>query len=353
MSERVNTRLVHREHAVHVKNTRTREGNVEMAKTLTYFAINAGKPAVGVEASKSLPTHERVYYHLNMVEAYLDELGVRYERRFALTPESVRSEVDDNVKVAFYDRRLFLDMAGARSSLGYVPLKKGEALRYEASSPLVAIEPAGDSFRVSYGNRRVTRLHPQFFEYDDAVSQVRLEVDGDERVAAVGSVVPVRERFTVHVAEGVRVNVIGWTRPGVRSEDGLEIRRRDILSRYSVDTAESVFRVELYRGKRFVGMLLVRFLDGGPALSEGAGARPRRWRRWNSVFAAVRRWSSRARRATCARPWQRSRTVAVSCCRAVTARRASPSSMPTTSATPSACCCRWRWCSPSVRRVRS
>jgi len=273
VSERVNARLVRREHTVHVKNTRTREGNVEMAKTLTYFAINAGKPAVGVEASKSLPTHERVYYHLSMVEAYLHELGLRFERRFPLEPETVRRAVDDNVKVAFYDRRLFLDMAGARDSLGYVPLKKGEALRYEASSPLVAIEPAGDSFRVSYGNRRVTRLHPQFFDYDDALSEVRLEVDGHERRAPMGSVVPVHDRFTVHAPEGVRVNVIGWTRDGARSEAGFEIRRADILSRYSVDVAESVFRVELYRGKGFVGMLLVRFVSDGQALSGRSGAR--------------------------------------------------------------------------------
>ena len=48
--ERVNEQLIEPAHEVHVKNTRTREGNVEMAKTLTYFAINEGKPAVGIEA---------------------------------------------------------------------------------------------------------------------------------------------------------------------------------------------------------------------------------------------------------------------------------------------------------------
>ena len=61
VSARVNESVVDPGHRLHVKNTRTREGNAEMAKTLTYFAINKGKPAVGVEASKSLPTHLRVY----------------------------------------------------------------------------------------------------------------------------------------------------------------------------------------------------------------------------------------------------------------------------------------------------
>ena len=34
----------------------------------------------------------------------------------------------------------------------------------------------------------------------------------------------------------------------------------------------------------------------------------------------------------------------LSCCRAAIAPKASPNSIPTISATPSACCCRWRWC---------
>jgi hypothetical protein len=269
---RVNKALVRPDHRLHVKNTRTRDGNREMAKTLTYFAINEGKPAVGVEASKSLPTHERVYYHLQMVEAYLDELGLSFERNFALTPRAVRNVVDDNVKVAFYDRRLFLDMAGARSALRYVPMKKDGELHYEASSPLVAIQRSGNSFRVSYGNRRVTRLHPQFFEYDAGLEEVRMDIDGRTQLARVGTVVTVREQFTVLAPEQVRVNVIGWTRDGVRNEAGQRIRREDIMGRFSVDRAERVFRVELYRGPRFAGMVLVRFAGGSTANARGSGA---------------------------------------------------------------------------------
>ncbi len=112
VGERVNRALIDSEHQIHVKNTRTREGNKEMAKTLTYYAINEGKPAVGLEASKSLPTHLRVYYHLHLVEAYLRELGLRFERLFPLEPAEVRRTVDNNVNVAFYDRRMFLELSG-------------------------------------------------------------------------------------------------------------------------------------------------------------------------------------------------------------------------------------------------
>ncbi|HID31714.1 MAG TPA: hypothetical protein EYP19_17170 [Desulfobacterales bacterium] len=56
----------------HVKNTKTRLGNTEMAKTLTYFAICNLKSAFGVETSKSFPTHQRAYYHLRILESYMD-----------------------------------------------------------------------------------------------------------------------------------------------------------------------------------------------------------------------------------------------------------------------------------------
>jgi hypothetical protein len=275
VAEQVNAVLVDDGHRMHVKNTRTREGDLEMAKTLTYFAINEGKPAVGLEASKSLPTHQRVYYHLRLVEAYLNELGVGFERSFDLKPQEIRRVIDNNLKVAFYDRRLFLDMAGARGRLGFVPLKKGEMLRYEASSPLVAIEQSRDGYRVSYGNRRVTRLHPEFFEYDASLDAVTMKVDGVEHRTLVGTEVRVRERFSVLAPDDVRVNVIGWRRAGVRNESGMDIRREEIAGRFSVDRDASVFRVELYRGSRFAGMVLVRFVeDGANTVSGRGGNRP-------------------------------------------------------------------------------
>jgi hypothetical protein len=251
ISRRVNAALLDGEHRIHVKNTQTRDGNREMSKTLTFFAINQGKPAVGLEASKSLPTHLRVYYHLRLVEAYLEALGVDFERGFPLTPEAVRATIDENVRVAFYDR-----------TLRFVPMKKGGDLRYEASSPLVAVVDAAGGYSVSYGNRRVTHLYPQFFEYDMGVEHVDMLVDGVRRRVDVGTVVDVGDRFEVDPPRGVRVNVIGLQKPGGGSEEGVEIRRADIARRFSVDQGARVFRVELYRGDRFAGMVLVRFASG-------------------------------------------------------------------------------------------
>ena len=262
VSAAVNSAIENPEHRIHVKNTRTREGDTEMEKTLTYFAINHGKAAVGLEASKELPTHMRVLYHLRLLETYMSRLGIVFERRFALTPESVRRTVDDNVKVSFFEDRIFLDMRKVRNRLGYVPFKDNAGLEFTASSPLVAITGgSAKGYRVSYGNRRMTVLHPQHFEYDETLSGVEVVVDGERRAVRVGSVVDVSGEIVVEPGDEYRVNVIGWRRRGVKNESGVAIRRTEIMDRFSVDRSATTFRVEIYRGPKFSGMFLIRFPD--------------------------------------------------------------------------------------------
>ena len=261
VSASVNSAIENPEHRIHVKNTRTREGDAEMEKTLTYFAINHGKAAVGLEASKELPTHMRVLYHLRLLEAYMSRLGIAFERRFALAPESVRRTVDDNVKVSFFGDRIFLDMRKIRNRLGYVPFKDNTGLEFTASSPLVAITGSAKGYRVSYGNRRMTVLHPQHFEYDDTLPGVEVVVDGEHRAVRVGSVVNVSGEIVVEPGDEYRVNVIGWRRRGVKNESGVAIRRPELMDRFSVDRGATTFRVEIYRGPKFSGMFLIRFPD--------------------------------------------------------------------------------------------
>lgn len=46
-----------------------------MAKSLTWFALNHGKAAYGLEVSKDFGVKERTYYQLRMVEAFLRMAG--------------------------------------------------------------------------------------------------------------------------------------------------------------------------------------------------------------------------------------------------------------------------------------
>ena len=258
----VNESLLDPEHVYHVKNTRTREGDAEMAKTLTYFAINHGKAAVGVEASKTLSTAQRTYYHLNALEHFFDVLGVGVTRQFVLDPVIVGRKIDENIQVAFYQNKLLLDVANARSRIGYVPLRKDAALEFEPSNPLIAVKKKGKGYRVNYGNRRVTYLQPQYFEYDHSLDSVTMEVDGVSKVVSMGSLVEVQDSFQVQPdSDGYRVNVIGWARKGVKNEAGQRIVRGTIQKRFSIDRRGEMYRVEWYRDDKFSGMVLVRFAD--------------------------------------------------------------------------------------------
>jgi len=255
----INQKLLDPEHRYAVKNTYTRLGNVEMAKTLTYFAINNGKAAIGIETSKNLPTHERAYYHLQALESFLSGIGVEWERDFELKPDHVKQTINNNLQIAFYQNKLLLDISNARSHINYLPLQKNTELDFIASNPLVAITHQNGKYRVNYGNRRITNLHPQYFEYDASLDSVTIETEGTLKHVPLGNMVDVNNGFTITPKKGYRYNVIGWTKRGVNSEAGHSIKKDRIAKRFSLDREGSIYRVEVYKEKKFSGMVLVKF----------------------------------------------------------------------------------------------
>jgi len=254
-----NLRIQNKEHRYHVKNTQTRFGNVEMEKTLTYYAIKNGKAAFGIEASKSFGTHYRAYYHLQMIESFMQYLGIEYDRDLELNVSSVKNRIDNNVKLALYEKKMFFDMRNVRDRLRYVPMKKGEPVNFRASNPLIAVLDNKRYYNVRYGNRSVTKLLPQYFDFDSSIESISLLVDGVEKQVMLGDVISVDKNFQVNHLAGYRVNIIGFTKKGHRSEHGLSISHHDIKSKFSIDKKGKLFRVEIYKKNQFCGMVLVDF----------------------------------------------------------------------------------------------
>ncbi len=246
-------------HRYRLKNTHTALGDKEMEKTLTYFAINHAKPAFGVEASKNFLTRRRAYFHLHVVEAFMEQIGIGYERKFSLTEAGIKKAMYDKLQLAFYNNKVLLDVANARKRLNYVPFKKNADIHYFSGNPLVAVISSNDRFNVRYGNRNLTYLKPSYFEYDDSLTNLKMSVDGQPKYVRLGSIVDVNSHFKVHRLQGYRVNVIGFTKKGVRDESNHDIKLENIRHRYSVDKQARIFRVEIYQGKRYCGMILVRF----------------------------------------------------------------------------------------------
>ncbi len=259
VQESINKQLKNSDKFFYVKNTRTNKGNPEMEKSLTYFAIRHHKPAFAVEASKNFLTHERTYYHLLAVEGFMHKLGIGFERDFKMTRRSVAHQIGSNLQISLYDNRINLDVANSRRVLNYIPLKKHADIEYKKSNPLLAIIDHPHGLKVRYGNRFVTSLRPQYFEYDDSLQSLQLEIDGRKKTVNIGDRIHVDKSFRVLADRDYRVNVIGFSRPGLKNENQLLVRRKHIQSRFSVDRGRKVFRVELYRGERFSGMILVDF----------------------------------------------------------------------------------------------
>lgn len=258
VTEEVNARLLAAAHALHVRNTRTGDGDTEMAKSLTWFALNHGKAAYGLEVSKDFGVKERAYYQLCMVEAFLRIAGVKFERDFPLTAEGVLGALGRDVYAGFMDNRLVLPLSGVRRNLaGSIPLPEGGEKTLSANMPIVAVSGERGRLTIHYGNNMVTSFRPEWRESDSSIDAVTVLVDGEEQRVRFGDEIRPRETFLVKSMPGFRVNAIGATLGP--DESDITIRRRDFRESYSLDTAGDIYRVEIYRGNRYAGTFTVRF----------------------------------------------------------------------------------------------
>lgn len=259
----VNKRISNKNHHYAVKNTWTKNGDVEMEKTLTYFAIKNAKPAFGIEASKTFLTHQRVLFHLLVVESFMEKIGVEFQKEFKLTENKIYELLNNNIKLSLYDSQLQFDVARARKKIGYVPMSKNEPLKFTSNNPLVVITSSkskkSKKYKVNFGNRQLTYLEPEYLDFDYKLSKVEFIIDGDLRNIEMGTRINVKDSFMVNPISGYRVNVIGYRNKHSRNESGFLIKKSYINKRFSLDKTANVFRVEFYEGKKFSGMILVEF----------------------------------------------------------------------------------------------
>lgn len=254
----VNSNLMNKEHRYHVHNTKTKEGDKEMEKTLTYFAINNGKAAFGNEASKSLPTHKRVYYHLLALEKYMDIMGIEYKRKFKLNSKGVYAAINDDIYISMYDEKIKLPLNKIRGYLKYFPIKKDKVVNFKTNNPLLMIVKRGNIYSIHYGNRRLSQLKADYQDYDEKNCCVKLLVDGVLKDVEFGSIVDVSKDFLVKHNENFRVNVIGYTN-AKKVETGVNINKKQISKNFSIDKKGEIYRVEYYSDDKFAGMVLVKF----------------------------------------------------------------------------------------------
>ncbi len=256
--EHVNANLIREEDRYAYNNTKTAQGNKEMAKTLTFFAINNKKAAFGNEASKNLPTHERAYYHLLALEKYMDVMGIEFKREFEMTPEAVKEVLDNNIYLSIEGNSINIPLSDVRNILKYFPINKDGNIEYIPSNPLLKVVKNGDTYTIYYGNRRLTHLKADYIDYDNVEANINFKVDNKDIEVKFGEIINVKNDFLVHNHDGYRVNIIGYSTPS-KIETGTKITKDKIIERYSLDKEAQIYRVEFYKKDKFAGTVLVKF----------------------------------------------------------------------------------------------
>ncbi len=261
VAETTNANLLKDKDKIHVHNTRTVEGDREMEKSLSYYAVRQNKAAFGLEASKELSVSERTYYHLMMIEEFLRLAGVQFKRNFDLTPKGITRAMGENLGVSFADNRIFLPLENARKNINYLPLSKNGAKRAITSKPIMAVVPCEkdkSALCVHYGNRLISIIRPSWHEIEDNLDSMRVIADGQEKMVSFGQIIPVEKTIKVLKEPGFRVNAIGFDN-GSKDESEIALKLKDFEKRFSLDKDGSLFRVEVYKGNNFAGMFLISF----------------------------------------------------------------------------------------------
>ncbi|MBW1650433.1 MAG: deacylase [Deltaproteobacteria bacterium] len=259
--EDVNLKIKLQEEKYSIHNTKTSDGNEEMAKTLTYFAIRNLKPAFGLEVSKNFLTYKRGYYHLLVIEAFLKILGVEFQKDFELSFSGVKDAINKDIQICL-NSKILLDMEDARRQLRYIPFRKDKKIELNSRNPLFALVEYQGKYRVFYGNRDITYLYPQYFEYDEqGADSISIVIDGVEKTIHFGKMIEVKNHFIVKPIKNSRVNLIGFIgEEEKKDEANILIRKNDFIKKFSIDKSGLIYRIEVYKEEKFSGMVLVKFI---------------------------------------------------------------------------------------------
>lgn len=248
-------------HSFGVKNTQTKFKDEQMQLSLTYFAITNNKPAFAIETSKNITDlTEKVIYQLKSIEEFMKIMDIEFQRDFDINNyEEVKKRLFDFGEVKINENIAF-DLNDTRKILRFVPLKK-ENNEFKFENALGATKIVDNKYEVYIGNINVTNLFPQIFDVKEYKDSIKIEVDGKVINTKLGEVIDVKNSFKIVKNDFFRVNVIGFSKSGVDSEDDILLKKSDMVDSFSIDTNNKQYRVEFYKDNNFYGMITINFID--------------------------------------------------------------------------------------------
>lgn len=246
-------------HTFGVKNTQTKQKDEQMQQSLTYFAVTHNKPAFAIETSKNITELTyKVIYQLKSIEEFMRIMRIDFERDFDLNNyEEVKSRIFDFGKVKINDN-IALDLSDLKNNIRFVPLKK-ENNKFDFTHTLAKVKYNDNKYEIFIGNIKVSELHPQIFDISTTNNKVKVIVDNKEIETSFANQIDIKNDFKI-VKGDFRVNIIGFSKDGIDSEDDILIKKSDIQDIYSIDNNKTKYRAEFYKDGKFCGMIVLNFL---------------------------------------------------------------------------------------------
>ena len=246
-------------HTFGVKNTKTKQKDEQMQQSLTFFAVTHNKPAFAIETSKNITELTyKVIYQLKSIEEFMKIMNIEFERDFDLNNyEEVKSRIYDFGKIKINDNIGF-DLSDIKNNMRFVPMKK-EDNKFDFTHTLAKVKYNNNKYEIYVGNIKVCDLYPQTFELANTQNKIQILVDGKEIKTSFGNQIGIKSDFKI-LKSDLRVNIIGYSKDGIDSEDDILIKKSDIQDTYSMDNNKTKYRAEFYKDGNFYGMIVLNFL---------------------------------------------------------------------------------------------
>ena len=246
-------------HTFGVKNTKTKQKDEQMQQSLTFFAVTHNKPAFAIETSKNITELTyKVIYQLKSIEEFMKIMNIEFERDFDLNNyEEVKSRIYDFGKIKINDNIGF-DLSDIKNNMRFVPMKK-EDNKFDFTHTLAKVKYNNNKYEIYVGNIKVCDLYPQTFELANTQNKTKILLDGKEIETSFGNQIDIKSDFKI-LKSDLRVNIIGYSKDGIDSEDDILIKKTDIQDIYSVDNNKTKYRAEFYKDGNFYGMIVLNFL---------------------------------------------------------------------------------------------
>lgn len=247
-------------HYFGVKNTETKFKDEQQQLSLTFFAVTNNKPAFAIETSKNITDlTEKVIYQLKSIEEFMKIMDIEFKRDFDLNNyEDVKKRVFEFGDVVINSNIKF-NLNDIKKVLRFVPMKQNQN-SFEFNHPLGNSKFTNNSYEIYIGNILVSTLFSQNFNLANNSSSIEIEVDNKIEKVDFARTLEVKNSFKI-LTKDYRVNVIGFSKAGVDSEDNITLTKKDMVESFSIDNSKKEYRVEFYKDNIFYGMINIKFIE--------------------------------------------------------------------------------------------